>query len=62
MLKAIDLSAPAQELDITMHVREVRRKEAEIVNNRFASALTENKYRDFWQEAKRIRNSKIRLV
>jgi len=43
-------------------VRQVRRKEAEIVNRRFASALTENKKRDFWHEAKRIRNSKIRLV
>jgi len=39
-------------------VLEVRRNEAEIVNRRFASALTEVKNRDFWQEAKHIRNSK----
>ena len=42
-------------------IREVRRKEAEIVNRRFASALTENRNRDFWHEAKRIRNSKNKV-
>jgi len=41
-------------------VRKVRRKEAEIVTRRFASALilNENMNRDFCHEAKRIRSNK----
>jgi len=42
-------------------IREVRRKETDIVNLRFASAVTENRSRDFWREAKRIRNSKNKV-
>ena len=42
-------------------IREVRRKETDIVNLRFASALTENRSRDFWHEVKHIRNSKNKV-
>ena len=33
----------------------VRKNENDIVNARFASSVTNNRSRDFWQEVKRIR-------
>jgi len=36
-------------------IRAVRRNENDIVNARFASSVTKNRSRDFWQEVKRIR-------
>ena len=36
-------------------IRAVRRNENVIVNARFASSVTSNRSRDFWQEVKRIR-------
>ena len=39
-------------------VRRVRRNDAEIVNSRIATALSENCTRDFWGEVKRIRRNK----
>ena len=42
-------------------IREVRRKETDIAILRFASALTENRSRDLWDEAKHIRNSKNKV-
>ena len=38
--------------------RKVSKKEANIVNCHFASALSKNRTHDFWYEAKRIWNSK----
>ena len=40
-------------------IREVRRKETGIVNFRFASALAENRSRDFLHEAKRIHKGMV---
>ena len=39
-------------------VRSVRKREQEIVNDRFATALLSHKDRDFWSEVKRIRAHK----
>jgi len=36
-------------------IRQARRDEADIVNNRFASAISENRHRDFWREVKQLR-------
>jgi len=36
-------------------IRKARKNEADIVNERFAAALSENRSRDFWKEVKRIR-------
>ena len=36
-------------------IRKVRREEADIVNSRFVSAISENRQRDFWREVKQLR-------
>ena len=36
-------------------IRKARNDEANIVNERFASAVLENRNRDFWKEVKRVR-------
>ena len=38
-------------------VQRVKRHESDIVNDRFASALLENRSRDHWSEVKRIKNN-----
>jgi len=39
-------------------VRHVKRNEQDLINDRFASALLNNKCRDFWSEVKRIRRNR----
>jgi len=39
-------------------VRHVKRNEQDVINDRFASALLDNRSRDFWSEVKRIRRNK----
>ena len=36
-------------------IRKVRHSEADIVNSRFATAISDNRHRDFWREAKHLR-------
>jgi len=36
-------------------IRKVRREEADIVNSRFVSAISENRQRDFWREVMQLR-------
>lgn len=36
-------------------IRKVRREEADIVNSRFATAISENRQRDFWREVNQLR-------
>jgi len=36
-------------------IPKVRRSEADIVSSRFATAISDNRHRDFWQEAKHLR-------
>ena len=36
-------------------IRRARRNEADIVNSRFATAISENRHRDFWREVKQLR-------
>ena len=38
-------------------VRHVKRNEQDIINDRFASAILNNRSRDFWSEVKRIRHN-----
>ena len=40
-------------------IRRARRDEDDIVRNRFAQSLLQNNDRDFWQEVKKIKNSKV---
>jgi len=42
--------------------RQVRKDNVEIVNNRIATALSQNKNRDFWSEIKRIRHNRSVVV
>ena len=39
-------------------VRHVKRNEQDIINDRFASAILNNRSRDFWSEVKRIRHNR----
>jgi len=43
-------------------VRQIRRQQADIVNDRIAAALAENSNRNFWDEIKRIRQNKRNTV
>jgi len=36
-------------------IQRVRRNEADIVNNRFATAISKNRHRDFWRDVKQLR-------
>jgi len=39
-------------------LRQVHRDNTEIINNRIAAALSDNRHRDLWSEIKRIRHNK----
>ena len=43
-------------------IREAKREEDKIINERLAGSLLNNCTRDFWSEIKRMRSSKLALV
>ena len=40
-------------------MRRIKRDESDIINDRFASVLLENRNPDYWSEVKRIKNNPI---
>ena len=44
-------------LDIFGVCQQVRREEADVVNSRFVTAISENRQRDFWHEGYDLQNN-----